>query len=185
MKKCLSDWILSLLGWKIMGCHPYEVDKAICAVVPHTSWVDVPLGVFVRASLQADIRFLGKKSLFKFPMGYLFRWLGGHPVNRRESTNYVDTVSDVFNSHDKFYIAIAPEGTRRKTTKLKSGYYWIAQQAQIAIIMVSLDYENREVVFYDPFYPTGNPEADMLYLESLVTGIKGKVPEYSYEMKEE
>ncbi len=181
MKKCLSDWILALIGWKIYGIHPHEVDKAICAVVPHTSWVDVPIGILVRNSYKADIKFLGKKSLFQFPFGSFLRWLGGYPVDRSKRNNFVDTVAAIFDAHNRFYLAITPEGTRRKTETLKSGYYWIARTAQIAIIMVSLDYADKSVTFHDPFYPTEDAESDMQYLESLVSGVKGRIGRYSYK----
>lgn len=184
MKRLLSKWILSLMGWEIKGVHPHEVDKAICAVVPHTSWKDVPIGIYVRNVLKADIKFLAKKPLFKFPYGGVMRWLGGYPVDRTRNTNFVEAVVDIFNQHDQFYVAITPEGTRKKVNRLKSGYYWIAKEAKIAIIMVSMDFKHKVVKFHPPFYPTDDTKADKRYLESLVSGVKGKVPEYSYVMKD-
>ncbi len=178
-----SKAFLKLWGWKILGHHPHEVDKAICAVVPHTAWQDFPLGLLVRSAMKANIRFLGKKSLFKFPFGRLMRSLGGYPVDRSKSTNFVDAVAQIFNEHEQFYVSIAPEGTRKKVEKLKTGYYWIAKQAKAAIIMVSFDYGKKEVVFHKPFFPTDNAEEDMAYLETLVSGIEGKVPENSYGIK--
>lgn len=183
MKRLISKWLLALWGWKIKGIHPHEVDKAVCAVVPHTSWVDVPVGILVRNTMRADIRFLAKKPLFRFPYGGFMRWLGGYPVERRKNTNFVEAVVDIFNQHERFYISITPEGTRGKVHRLRSGYYWIAKQANIAIIMVSMDFENKTVTFHDPFFPTDDKDADMEYLESLVTGVKGKVPENSFVMK--
>jgi 1-acyl-sn-glycerol-3-phosphate acyltransferase len=79
-----------------------------------------------------------------------------------------------------FRLAIAPEGTRKKVTKWKTGFYYIALKANVPIIPVAFDYGKKQVVYNEPFYPTGNIESDIAHLESYFIGVTGKNPELSY-----
>ena len=153
MRSKIASWILNLLGWKIRGNYPNQEPKNILIVVPHTSWVDFPIGVLVRAARGLKTKFLAKKSLFKPGLASFFKWMGGYPVDRSGNKRMVDAVIDILNKHDKFDIAIAPEGTRKKVDHLKTGFYWIAKGAGAAIVPVRFDYENKVVEFGDPFYP--------------------------------
>src|SRR6187402_3414771 len=126
MLRPLYKLIFNLLGWKIVGDFPPELRKYIVAVAPHTSNWDFPLGVMTRSILRMKkARFLGKDSLFKPPFGWFFRSLGGYPVNRSGHHDVVHQVIDIFNSHDDFILALAPEGTRKKVEKLRTGFYFI------------------------------------------------------------
>ena len=134
-----------VMGWKIVGNPPHHLPKFIMIVIPHTSWHDFPVGVFARGVMQMDIKFIGKKALFKPPHGWIFKALGGYPVDRSKSNNFVQSVADAYNSEDKLRMVIAPEGTRKQVTKLKSGFYWIAKLANIPIVPVAFDFERKEV----------------------------------------
>ena len=134
----------------------------------------------VRKVIQRDIKFIGKSSLFKPPHGFIFSWLGGYPVNRSKRTNFVDAVADIFNSKESFAIVLAPEGTRQKVEKLKTGFYFIAKQAQVPIILVRFDWGTKVVTFLDPFNPTGDLEKDLEYFRSEMKGVKGKNPEWGW-----
>lgn len=171
---------LELVGWKIKGDYAKEIKKKVLIVVPHTSSWDFPLGLLVRGAIQAEIQFVGKRSLFKPPFGWIFRSLGGVPVDRSKSNNFVQSVIDVFNSRDKFNIVLAPEGTRKKVEKLKSGFYFIAKGAGVPIQMVRFNFGEKQVEFRAPFYPTDDFEADMQLIEDYFRGIKGKVEAYSF-----
>lgn len=171
------------MGWKIDGAISPDIKKCVMIVVPHTSWHDFYLGLFTRGILKVDMNFVAKKELFRFPFGAYFRWMGGEPLNRQKTENKVDAIAKVFETREVFRLAIAPEGTRKKVTEWKTGFYYIAMKANVPIIPVAFDWGNKTVKFFDPFMPTGNKEEDFKALEQHFKGIIGKVPEYSYTPK--
>lgn len=180
MWQAFCKMVLRLAGWTIIGGENLDIPKAIVPVVPHTSNWDFPLGLFTRWSIEQDIQFIAKKSLFIWPIGWIFRGLGGHPVDRSKSNNFVEAVIQEFNEKERFLVAIAPEGTRGKVDKLKTGFYHIAKGANIPIIPCSLDYEKGVLIFAPPFYPTDDQEADFKFLDDFYRQSKGKNPELGY-----
>ncbi|MDV7391335.1 hypothetical protein RZS08_08290, partial [Arthrospira platensis SPKY1] len=93
MLSALSKGILRLFGWKLDGWDPNRLDQFVAIVIPHTSNWDFPLGLLVRQALDADhMKFIGKHTLFRPPFGFIFRWLGGYPVDRTKSTNFVQGI---------------------------------------------------------------------------------------------
>lgn len=118
--------------------------------------------------------FLGKKELFRFPFGGLFRALGGYPVDRGRSEKRVDQISSIIRKADYFVIAIAPEGTRKGALRWKTGFYQIACKAEIPIVFVSLDYNTKQITFHEPFTPTGDFVADSIKIEPLFRDVRGK-----------
>lgn len=171
-------FVFRIFGWKIRGKFPADLKKYIIAVAPHTSNWDFLLGVAARSILKIQkAKFLGKSTLFKPPFGWLFRWLGGYPVDRSKRHDMVDQVAFLFNSHEDFVLAIAPEGTRRKVEKLKTGFYYIAQKANVPIIPVGFDYKKREIVIAEPIQPTESIDNDMALLLGFYRTITGKNPE--------
>ncbi len=180
MLSAISAFILRLWGWKINGRYPNELPKVMLIVIPHTSNWDFPLGILVRSVIRGDIKFIAKSSLFKPPFGWLFRWLGGYPVERKRSTNFVQTMSEIYNKEPYFHTVIAPEGTRGKVDKLKTGFYYIAKGGGAAIVMCRFDWGKREILFSEPFYPTDDMEADFEVIHNFFKGVKGKRPEMGY-----
>lgn len=176
----ISALLLRLWGWKIEGRYPKELPKVMLIVIPHTSNWDFPLGILVRSAIEADIKFIAKSSLFKPPFGWLFRWLGGYPVERSRSTNFVQTMSEIYNRETYFHTVIAPEGTRSKVNKLKTGFYYIAKAGGAAIAMCRFDWGKKVVKFSEPIYPTDNLDADFSRIEDFFKGVKGKRPEMGY-----
>jgi 1-acyl-sn-glycerol-3-phosphate acyltransferase len=181
MKKYIYNlFFCKLLGWKVVGTIKKDIKKCIVIAVPHTSWWDFFLGIFSRAILELEINYVAKKELFVFPFGYFFKWTGGTPLNRKAKENKVDTIARIFNSKEVFRLAIAPEGTRKKVSEWKTGFYYIALKANVPIVPVAFDYGKKEVVYHAAFYPTGNLIEDLKVLESYFVGVIGKVPEKSY-----
>lgn len=176
MRKAIASFIFRLWGWKVVGEVP-PVRKALLVVAPHTSSWDFLVGVFSRAILGIKIQYIGKESLFKPPFGWLFRWLGGHPVNRVQRQNTVQFIVELFNKHEDFFFALSPEGTREYVPQLKTGFYAIAQGAQVPMVLVGFDYAKREVQINPLFYATGHQEADFEHIIGYFRTVKGRYPE--------
>ena len=178
MFSLISRFILWLLGWKITGRYPYERSHIIIAVAPHTSTWDFPLGILVRSAKKIKANFMGKSSLFKPPFGWLFRRLGGIPVDRSKSHNMVAGTVEAFKREPHVHLVIAPEGTRKKVDKFKSGFYHISRLTGAPICLCKFDFEHKEV-FFDPelFYPGADEQADMTFLWNYFKDVKGANPE--------
>ncbi|MCU0368050.1 MAG: lysophospholipid acyltransferase family protein [Cyclobacteriaceae bacterium] len=176
--RIIFGWIFRLMGWKIVGDFPRHLKKYIVAVAPHTSNWDFPIGVMARSILKMEqAKFLGKDSLFKSPFGWFFRWLGGYPVDRSSHNDVVQQVVDIFNAHENFILALAPEGTRKKVDKMRTGFYYIAKGAGVPIVPVGFDFAQKRIVLADPMMPTDNFDKDMDTLLSFYRQMKGKNPE--------
>lgn len=181
MLHALAKFIyFKVLGWQLVGEFP-DVKKCVVIVIPHTHWLDFPLGVIVRKVLNREIHYIGKKSLFQPPFGWFFRWMGGTPVDRSKKQKMVDAVADVFDSKEIFRFALAPEGTRKKVKALRTGFYYIAKKAQVPIVMVAFDYGKKQVKFSEPLWTTDNINLDFRKVRQFFKGVKGRIPEWSYE----
>ncbi|MFL2577744.1 MAG: acyltransferase [Flavobacteriaceae bacterium TMED204] len=155
---------LRLMGWKIEGNFP-SLNKFVLAVVPHTRNTDFIIGVLTRAVVDQKISYVGKKELFNPLTGWFFRALGGTPINRNSTENKVSSIAKIFKEKEVFRMAIAPEGTRKKVDKWKTGFYYIAMEAEVPILLVNFNYALKQVGFLKLFYPTGNIEKDFKEME--------------------
>jgi 1-acyl-sn-glycerol-3-phosphate acyltransferase len=171
-------FIFKFLGWKISGDFNPELKKYIVAVAPHTSNWDFVVGIAARSIVRMQkIKFLAKSQLFKPPHGWIFTALGGYPVERTSNHDMVTRVAELFDSQERFVLAIAPEGTRKKVDKLRTGFYYIAKAAHVPIIPVGFDYKKKEVIIGDILYPTENIAGDFQKLYTFYGQITGKNPE--------
>ncbi len=177
MISLIARLIFKILGWKIVGEFPPE-KKYVIIAVPHTSNWDFPLGLTTRMAKKVRVHYVGKDSLFKGPFGFIFYWLGGYPVDRSKNTGFVDSIVKLYGEVDELRLNIAPEGTRKKAEKWKSGFWHIAKQANVPIMPIGLDYGNKEVKLMDLFHPGESYESDLPKLLELFKGIKGKIPEH-------
>jgi 1-acyl-sn-glycerol-3-phosphate acyltransferase len=182
VKRQLYQFIFfRLLGWKIKGAIPNEVKKCVMMVMPHTSNYDFFLGLFTRGILNQEMNFVGKKELFVFPFGYYFKSIGGAPIDRSGGKNVVDAIVDIFTSRTVFRLAIAPEGTRKKVSELKTGFYYIALKANVPIVPVAFDYGTKEVRIGNPVTITGDYDSDMNQkLLPHFVNVKGRIPENQF-----
>tara|TARA_Y100001935_G_scaffold249093_1_gene247172 strand:+ start:821 stop:1348 length:528 start_codon:yes stop_codon:yes gene_type:complete len=167
-----------ILGWKIIGYSKLPT-KCIVIAAPHTHWLDLFLGLAIRNSVGEDIKFIGKKELFIFPLNYIMRYIGGIPVNRNSKTKNVDQIATLIQNSNNFKLAISPEGTRKKVTKWKTGFYYIAKKTNIPIVCISLNFKKRKVSFFKPYKITGDIDSDLKNLRMNFRGAIGKIPEYS------
>jgi 1-acyl-sn-glycerol-3-phosphate acyltransferase len=166
-----------LAGWKLVGGIPKDLKKYVMVVAPHTSNWDFFVGLAARSLMRIDTKYVAKKELFRFPFGWLFRALGGYPVDRSKSHNFVDAVSDLFKDKDRFSICLTPEGTRRYAPKWKTGFYYIALKAKVPVVMVGFNYKTKEVIAEPPFWPSGDEEKDIAFMKEYFRKIPGKYPE--------
>lgn len=183
MKQRLAKFIyFKLLGWQVNGHYKTfqnDIKKAVIIAVPHTSWHDFYIGVLVREVLGIKVNFIGKKELFMFPFGYFFKALGGIPADRQNHQNKVEAIVKLFKENDTFRIALAPEGTRKKVDKWRTGFYYIAKAAKVPVVMFTLDFKHKRNTFSKPFYPTEDIESDFKTLKGFFKDVKGKIPKYS------
>tara|TARA_B100000767_G_scaffold253356_1_gene257853 strand:+ start:441 stop:992 length:552 start_codon:yes stop_codon:yes gene_type:complete len=177
MKRLLSKLIFKLNGWKIIGASTYP-KKCMVVTAPHTSNWDFFIGRCYAYIIDIKPKYLTKSELFLPVLGELIKWNGGIPVYRKAKHNVVDQVVDMINSSNSIIIGIAPEGTRTKVKKWKTGFYHIALKANLPILLVKIDYENKLVGIICDFIPCGDFEKDMLFIQEKYKNVKGKIPEY-------
>ncbi len=181
MKKRLYKFIFfNLMGWKIQGSNNLALKKCIVIVMPHTSWHDFYIALFTRGIIGFDMNWVGKKELFKFPFGYYFKYMGGEPLDRSGGLNKVDSIAAIFNKKEVFRLGISPEGTRKKVSVLKTGFYFIAKTANVPIVPVVFDYVKKTVTIALPYYTTDSIEKDFENLTSNYIGVFGKIANKTY-----
>ncbi|CAM4261367.1 1-acyl-sn-glycerol-3-phosphate acyltransferase [Zobellia nedashkovskayae] len=174
MQKLARFIYFKLMGWKMVGEFPGHIDKFVIAVVPHTSYMDFFLGLLIRKVWGEEINFVGKKSLFTFPFGFIFRKLGGEPIDRTKNNDMVSATVKVFEKRKKFRLTIAPEGTRKEVVKWKTGFYYIAKGANVPIVLIAFDFGKKQVKISEPLYTTDDKEADFKVYKKFFEGVKGK-----------
>lgn len=144
-------------------------------MAPHTSWYDFYLGVLIRKILNVEINYLAKKELFKPPFGWYFKWTGGAALDRTPNQNKVDAIAEIIKSREIFRLAISPEGTHKRTTCWRTGFYFIAKRAEISILRVAFDYGKKLVKIVQPIYTTINKEEDLQKIYCFDERVEGKV----------
>ena len=176
----LARFIMWILGWRVEGKLP-DLPKYILIGAPHTSNWDFVLFLRLIFTLRANVRFMGKAELFRFPIGWFFRYCGGIPVDRKKSTGLVEQMVDACNKADKFVLTIAPEGTRHYVTDWKRGFYHIAKDAGIPIAMAQVDGRHKAVrIVEQVFHLTDDIEADMKAIKGVFDGVVGIKPRRKY-----
>ena len=170
-------WLLyKKLGWTkyVTVAHP---DKFIICLAPHTSNWDFIIGQLYAQAEGFKINFLMKREWFFWPLGVIFKSLGGIPVWRSKHTSMTDNLAETAKTKDSFKLCITPEGTRSPNTEWKKGFYFIALKAEIPILLYGVDYEKKKIVCTDSFTPSGNIDEDMPKIKSYFKDFKGKKPE--------
>ena len=118
----IARFVLWTFGWKVYGEKPTE-PKYVYLAFPHSSnWDGVLLLLFMLA-IPLDLKWMGKSSLMKPPLGWLLKSLGGVGIDRSQSNNVVDQMAERFAESETFALGIPPEGTRSFRDYWKSGFY--------------------------------------------------------------
>lgn len=174
----VSGKILRLAGWKVDITVP-DYPKCLIVVAPHTSNLDFVIGKLAYASVGRKAGFLMKSTWFFWPLGAIFKAMGGVPVNRGKDrrTSLVSTLVERFNTSDRLVLAITPEGTRSRTSKWHTGFLSIAREADIKIVLGVIDFGSKEVIIRDTFTPTGDTDADMKRIKEYYRGYRGRYPD--------
>ncbi len=176
IKKTLCSFIYHrLLGWKYRVTVP-NYDKCVICAAPHTSNWDLLIGKLFYGAVGGKTSFMMKKEWFFFPLGPIFKAMGGIPVDRKRKTSLVDQMAERFARSKHFHLAITPEATRKANPNWKLGFYYIALKAQVPIALIGIDYPSKTITAGDAFVPTGNVEKDMRRIKLYFKNFRGKHP---------
>jgi len=169
---------LRLMGWRIAGALP-PLPRYILIVAPHTSNWDFFVGLAAKFALGLRAQWLGKHTLFRGPVGWILRALGGIPVDRSRPDGVIEGVLRGLERAPTFVLAIAPEGTRKFIDHWKTGFHRIAAAARVPVVPVTFDWSTRTIGLTEPpFEVTGDAAADISHLRSLYRKSMARRPEY-------
>ena len=176
MKKFCSWLLYQQMGWAldVTEAHP---DKCIICLAPHTSNWDFIIGQLYARAEGMKANFLMKKEWFFWPLGPIFRKLGGIPVWRSKHNSMTDNLAQTALQRQTFQLCITPEGTRARTTEWKKGFYYIAMQAGIPILLYGIDYRYKLISCTKTIVPDGNIEAQMREIKEYYKDFIGKKPQ--------
>jgi 1-acyl-sn-glycerol-3-phosphate acyltransferase len=168
-------FFLKQFGWKYVL--PVEIpNKCVLCVAPHTSNWDYVIGMLFYVSIGGRPHVLMKKEWFFFPLNYLLRSLGALPVDRGKKSSVTEQMVEQFHSRTHFQLAISPEGTRKRNTQWKTGFYYIALNAGVPITLAYIDYSKKEIGVKKIFYPTGDIQTDMEEIKNCYRNVRAKYP---------
>lgn len=169
-------WVFHrLMGWKAVVTVP-DFEKSIICVAPHTSNRDLFVGKLFIAAVGRKAGFVMKKEWFVGPLGWFFRKMGGIPVHRGKGTSLIGEVVEIANRSEVFHLAITPEGTRAANPKWHLGFYVIASQARLPIVLMAMDYERKEVRMEKYLWPSNDRKGDIRTILTYFKEVRGKYP---------
>ncbi|MCH7644616.1 MAG: lysophospholipid acyltransferase family protein [Myxococcales bacterium] len=160
MLKLLARIFLTLTGWEAVGAKVAD-EKIVLVAGPHTSNWDLIYLLAISRVLDTRVTWIGKHTVFWWPLGPILRALGGVPVRRDRSDQVVEQIVRIFDEAETLFLAITPEGTRSYTPYWKSGFYRIAKAAGVPIQLGFADYARRRGGYGPAFMPSDNVRADM------------------------
>ena len=172
----LSAWILKKAGWSFK-VNLEMPDKCVIVIAPHTSNWDFILGELGIHSVGMKAGFLMKDTWFFFPLGYLFKALGGIPVNRRQHGNLTQSIVEAYNSTPRLAIGVTPEGTRSANPHWHKGAIFMARDAGVPLVLAYFDYKERVVCIDRVFELSDDPEADLISIKQYYQHFNAKYPE--------
>ena len=166
--------LTTVLGWKIKGDFP-NLNKSVIIFAPHTSYWDAFFGKLYLKNIVVKHKFLSKKELFKFPFHLLMYAYGSIPVS--SGRNFILQISEIFNSNKEIHIVLSPEGTRRKVTKWKKGFYYMAEAAHVPIVIGYIDYKKKEIGIKGIIRDPRNIKETMTEINKIYKNVNAKYPE--------
>ncbi len=176
MKKAIYGFIFyRILGWKTNVTVP-NYDKCVICAAPHTSNWDLFIGKLFYGAMGRKACFMMKKEWFFFPLGLIFKSIGGIPVNRGRKSSLVDQMAERFANSKRLQLAITPEGTRKANPEWKKGFYFIALKAQVPIVLIGVDYRTKTITATKAIMPSGDLEKEMREVKLYYKDFEGKNP---------
>ena len=167
--------LLRVAGWRLEGALPSE-PRWVLLAAPHTSNWDLVLMLLCGFAFGVWPSWAGKHSLFRPPFGWIFRLLGGIPIDRRARGNRVEQLAALFAAREHLVLAIAPEGSRSTNEYWKSGFYWVARAAHVPVCLAYLDYGRKRAGLGPLLRPSGDLGADMDFVRAFYAGRQGRFP---------
>ena len=164
--RALGRLVLASLGWRLSGNLP-PAPRVVMIAAPHTSNWDYLLGMAAIFALGIRMNYLAKHSAFRGPLGWFMRWTGGIPVNRKAPGDVLERAIQMLRESPKMWVGIAPEGTRKRIERWKTGYHRIAMGAGVPIWPVALDYPNKTIAMLPLETLSGDVDADEAMLKAL------------------
>jgi 1-acyl-sn-glycerol-3-phosphate acyltransferase len=175
----LIAWLyIKLGGWQVDTSGLPKSGSYLVLAAPHTSNWDFPIGMAIGIHLQLKPYWIGKHSLFKGPFGPVMRWLGGIPLDRSKANNMVEASIQAFSNNDTMILALTPEGTRSWSPRWKTGFYHIAQGANVPLALAYFDFAKRVGGIGKLVRTSGDIDADLTEIETFYSQVTGKNPEY-------
>ena len=173
----IAAYLLKIAGWRTVG-HIPDIPQAVVLALPHTSNIDGVYAIPSLFALDLKISIMGKHTLFKVPvLAQLLRWIGIIPIDRGNKGSVLQASIDKFKMGEPLFLGLSPEGTRKYTEKWKTGFYYLALEANVPILPVALDYKTKEIRFLSLIYPTGDIEADLPKIYNQYYGVIPRHPE--------
>jgi 1-acyl-sn-glycerol-3-phosphate acyltransferase len=176
LSRNIARFLMGLGGWQIVGQLP-NLPKMIIIGAPHTSNWDGVWAVLMIFSMGLRIRWMVKKEFVVTPFKGIIRWLGGAPVDRQAPKGLVEQLTDQFRNQEQFLLVITPEGTRKKVDRWKTGFLRIALGAGVPVVLGLADYPKRKFGFGPVFYPTGDMDADVAYIQDFYRTVTPRHPD--------
>ena len=165
--------LLRLGGWRMAGAFP-DIPKLVLIGAPHTSNWDGVWGLLVKVALGLDIRIFAKRELFWWPLGPVLRRIGVIPVDRTAARGLIEQMLERFEQEDRFWLGIAPEGTRKRVERWKPGFWKIASAAGVPVLPAYFHYPEKIIGIGEPFQLTGDMDADMARIRAWYAPWRGK-----------
>lgn len=169
----LCAWLLGACGWRLVGELP-DRPKLVLIAAPHSSWWDGVWGLLFRSALGADISFMAKREIFVGPLGWALRRVGGLPIERDTANGAVRQMAARFAEQEGLWLGIAPEGTRKRVTKWKNGFWHIARAAGVPILPIYFDYPSRTIGIGPLFEPSTDLAEDLARLRAFYAPWRGR-----------
>ena len=175
--KIIAWGVLLMIGWRPGPSIPKDIKKCVVIAAPHTSNWDFGLFLPLVFALNLHVRVLIKHTIFIGPVGWFLRYCGGIPIDRRAARDYVGQMAELFEKNEIFHLVVTPEGTRSPRTHWKTGFYHMAQAANVPIILAAINAQKKQVGVDRIIHPSGDLEADMEEIYGFFDTIKGVKPD--------
>jgi 1-acyl-sn-glycerol-3-phosphate acyltransferase len=174
--------LFKISGWKFENLAPKSIKKAVVIGAPHTSNWDFIWAMGAFYIMKIPVKFTIKKEWFVWPLSWFFKNAGGLPIARNKAehpnTSSTSQMVESIEKNDHIYIIVTPEGTRSKMEKWKTGFYRVALEAKVPILLGYIDYKNKKAGITETIvYPTGNMKEDFRKIMKYYKHANPKFPE--------